>query len=273
VRELMERTQRCSCQFNEAARQISHASPLHKVHSSPSHKSPPHTSPSHHAPHHQLHTSPTSQLSPSNRKTTSPTPTYVSHTHKLHHSPPHQLHTSPTKKTGSMLDLSRGSSTSPSSSLINESHSDAHVHRSPHAVPFLINGGGDPTIIATSAGGGQGELAQAKLSSLPPDVYHSITEQSNDAPLNNPRHVVRRVKSKTPPPRSEVNVLPQSYKYSSLERGPPVSHTPLELQLFNTLLGDAVPGGPAGDRGVNSSGKHSLKGVNTLYSHPHGNRV
>ena len=85
--------------------------------------------------------------------------------------------------------------------------------------------------------------------------------------------MVRRVKSKTPPPRSEVSVLQKSYKYSSLDRGPAISHTPLELQLFNTLLGNAVPGGPASGRGVNSSGKHSLKGVNSLYSHPHGNRV
>ena len=177
-----------------------------------------------------------------------------------------------------MLDLSRGSSTSPSSSLINESHSDSHVPR-----PYLTNGGVDPTIVPPSVGGGGGgEFAQTKPSPLPPDGHHSTSTTqplNNSVPINpsNPRHVVRRVKSKTPPPQSEVSLLPHSYKYSSLERGPPVSHTPLELQLFNTLLGDAVPGGPtaavASGRGVNSSGKHSLKGVNTLYSHHHGNRV
>lgn len=89
VRDLTEKTQRCSCQFSD--RQPTHSSPLHKTHSSPSHASP-----SHHPspPHHQLNTSPTSQLSPSHQKTASPTPAQVSHTHK-----PHHLHSSSPKKT------------------------------------------------------------------------------------------------------------------------------------------------------------------------------
>ena len=85
--------------------------------------------------------------------------------------------------------------------------------------------------------------------------------------------MARRVKSKTPPPGNEVDVHPRSYKYSSLDRGVPIGHTPSELQLFNTLLGDAVPGKEISGRGVNTNGNHSLKGVNSLYSHPHGNRV
>ena len=82
---------------------------------------------------------------------------------------------------------------------------------------------------------------------------------------------MKRVKAKTPPPRNEV--LQKSYKYSSLDRGPPVSHTPSELQLFNTLLGDAVPGEETSGRGVNANGKYSIKGVNPLYSYSPANRV
>lgn len=159
---------------------------------------------------------------------------------------------------GSMLDLSRGCSISPSSSLINETHSDTHSNPSPY---YLTNGGGDPAI------------NPAPLRHM--EEHFPINARHQGTSSSSPRHVVRRVKSKTPPPRTDVvTLLPKSLKYSSLDRGTPsVSHTQSELQLFNALLGDAVPGGPCSGKGVNTNGKPSLKGVNTLYSHPHGNCV
>ena len=232
---------------------------------------------------------------------------------------------------GSMMELSLGSSPSPSSSLLSEPqlHLDTLIYRD-HHTPYLTNGGGDPVTntslhptgstdehSSTTKRHNNEEVAPVINSSLvgiplrsttasplpssrpstvgaspkhrisdntqekpspSTDIHHYNVNQSDTSSdlrvsTTNPRHMVRRVQSKTPPPRSEVRIPPKNYKYSSLDRGPTASHTPSELQLFNTLLGDAAPGETGSGRGVKPNGKPIKKGVTSLFSHPHGNIV
>ena len=90
---------------------------------------------------------------------------------------------------------------------------------------------------------------------------------------DSPQHTARRVKSKTPPPYNEARILQaRNHKYSSLDRAPSGNHTPSgdhtssELQLFNTLLGDAT----LSNYGRGSGGR-GVKPMGALFTHHHGN--
>ena len=185
---------------------------------------------------------------------------------------------------GSTLELSSRSSNSPSSSLTSDpqSHSHSQLHRD--QPPFLTNGGEDPPIntsLYTPAGplvAPKHMLTDHREGSSP---LPSFTDNTSPTTAPAMKYIplvlssstgLQSVKSKTPPPRSEVRILPKNQRSSS-GRGSPTSHTPSDLQLFNTLLGEGVPG----EHGHHDSGNRvnnlGSKGVNSLFGRPHGNRV
>ena len=203
--------------------------------------------------------------SPGHKLQTSPS-------HQPHSSPPHQPHSSPSHRFRNSPSRQLHSSPSPRSSLISEPQSHSSAQDQPQ---HITNGGEDPPI-NTSLYRPTGPLIAPKHMLTDPKeniINPSFTEDAV-APPNAKKiipgtslHIVKRIKSKTPPPRTGISILPKN-KHSSLDRGLPTSHTPSDLELFNTLLGARAPGNKehAGQR-IGSPG------VNPFFSHPHGNHV
>lgn len=203
--------------------------------------------------------------------------------------------------------LSFSSSTSISSSPMSD-RSDVQRHRDQQHIPYLTNGGGDPAVTTSfsphmSPNEDESLQPSIPLPTRPHRTNEGVTPIINSSPKHraagtpirsksshladipcppiinqsdancssshgSPQH--RLVKSKTPPPKYEVHLSPMKYKYKS------VDSSPSDLQLFNTLLGDRVPGDIDGGKGVKLNGHYGGKGVNstgTLFTYPHGNHT